>query len=88
MLTQDTDVKALTAKIGVQRQLGIPYPNWTPGQITERVNEQAQAIAKDLRAAGAYVAPEKEVVALIAYLQSLGKFESAPAGHRFATPAQ
>jgi cytochrome c oxidase cbb3-type subunit I/II len=88
MLTQDTDVKALPAKIGVQRQLGIPYPNWTAGQITERVNEQAQAIATDLRAAGAYVAPEKEVVAIIAYLQSLGKFESAPAGHRFATPAQ
>ena len=33
------------------------------------------ACADDLRAAGAYVAPEKEIIALIAYLQHLGKYE-------------
>ena len=76
MLTQDTDVNALPAKLAVQRTLGIPYPDWTPEQIAERVNDQAHAISKDLRAAGAYVAPEKEIVALIAYLQQLGKSES------------
>src|SRR3546814_13261214 len=31
--------------------------------------------SSDLRASGAYVAPEKEIIALIAYLQHLGKYE-------------
>jgi cytochrome c oxidase cbb3-type subunit I/II len=69
----DTDVAALPSKLAVQRTLGVPYPNWTPEQVTTRVNTQAKQIADDLRAAGGYVAPEREIVALIAYLQQLGK---------------
>jgi cytochrome c oxidase cbb3-type subunit I/II len=76
LLQHDTDVAALPSKLAVQRTLGVPYPNWTPEQIVTRVNEQAKAIATDLRAGGAYVAPEKEIVALIAYLQQLGKSEA------------
>ncbi len=76
LLEKDTDVAALPSKLAVQRTLGIPYPNWTPAQIERRVAEQSLKIAGDLRTAGAYVAPQKEMVALIAYLQSLGKFES------------
>jgi cytochrome c oxidase cbb3-type subunit I/II len=76
LLANDTEVNALPAKLKVQRTLGVPYPDWTPGQIAERTNEQSQAIAADLRAAGGYVAPEKEIIALIAYLQVLGKSES------------
>ena len=75
LLTKDTDVAALSSKIAVQRTLGIPYPNWTPEQIAARVDEQAKSISDDLRASGAYVAPEKEVIALIAYLQHLGKYD-------------
>ncbi len=75
LLRNDTDVAALPAKLSAQRTLGVPYPNWTPEQIATRVTEQAKAVASDLRAAGAYIAPEKEVVALIAYLQHLGKYE-------------
>ncbi|MBP9912082.1 MAG: cytochrome-c oxidase, cbb3-type subunit I [Opitutaceae bacterium] len=73
LLTVDTDVAALPAKIKVQRMLGVPYGPLTAQQIFDQVAEQSKAIAKDLRAAGAYVAPEKEVVALIAYLQKLGQ---------------
>jgi cytochrome c oxidase cbb3-type subunit I/II len=79
MLKKDTDINALPSKLAVQRTLGVPYPNWTPEQINERVNDQAHAIAKDLRAAGAYVAPEKEIIALIAYLQSLGRSDQTVA---------
>jgi cytochrome c oxidase cbb3-type subunit I/II len=69
------DDAALPAKISAQRTLGVPYPNWTPEQIQSRVNEQAQGIAAGLKTAGAYVAPDKEIIALIAYLQTLGKSE-------------
>jgi cytochrome c oxidase cbb3-type subunit I/II len=80
LYTRNTDVAALPAKLTVQRTLGVPYPNWTPEQITTRVELQAKEIAQRLKADGGYVAPEKEVVALIAYLQHLGKSEPVRQG--------
>jgi cytochrome c oxidase cbb3-type subunit I/II len=78
MLKRDVNVAGLTSKLNVQRTLGVPYPNWTPEQIAARVKEQATTIAQDLRTAGAYVAPEKEIIALIAYLQQLGRSPAQP----------
>ncbi|HWL15260.1 MAG TPA: cytochrome-c oxidase, cbb3-type subunit II, partial [Opitutus sp.] len=75
LLANDTDVAALPSKIRVQRMLGVPYGPLSAQQIFDQVNEQAKSIAADLRTAGAYVAPEKEIIALTAYLQKLGKFE-------------
>jgi len=73
LLKNNTDVAALPSKINVQRMLGVPYGPLSAQQIFDQVNEQAKEISKDLRAAGAYVAPEKEIIALTAYLQTLGK---------------
>jgi cytochrome c oxidase cbb3-type subunit I/II len=54
--------------------------------ISTLAHEQAKEIAKDLQAQGRYVAPDKEIVALISYLQSLGKkWTPAPAAAA-ATP--
>ncbi len=80
LLANPLDEAALVPKIAVQRTLGVPYPNWTPEQIAARVDEQARGIALDLRTAGAYVAPDREIIALIAYLQKLGQFETVHAG--------
>jgi cytochrome c oxidase cbb3-type subunit I/II len=88
LLANNTDVAALPSKLSVQRTLGVPYPNWTPEQITTRVNDQAKTIVADLKAAGAVVAPEKEIVALIAYLQCLGKSEAVTSPRTEARPAQ
>jgi cytochrome c oxidase cbb3-type subunit I/II len=68
-----TDYAALTSKIRVQRLLGVPFPAWSPAMIDSIAKEQAKAIAKELRTQGRYVDPDREVVALIAYLQTLGK---------------
>ena len=76
LFTKNTDVAALPSKINVQRTLGVPYGPMSPQQIFDSVEQQSKAIAKNLRAAGAYVAPEKEIVALIAYLQKLGQYET------------
>ncbi len=70
---QPTDYASLTAKIRVQRLLGVPFPNWAPAEIDRLAKEQAKEISKELRAEGRYVDPDREMVALIAYLQSLGK---------------
>jgi len=76
LLTNDNDTTVLPSKIAAQRTLGVPYPDWTPGEIDAAVATQSAAIAAGLKDAGAYIAPEKEVIALIAYLQSLGKYEN------------
>jgi cytochrome c oxidase cbb3-type subunit I/II len=78
LLTQKTDVAALSAKLSVQRMLGVPYPKWTDAEIAENVGRQEQAIVADLRASGASVPPDREIVALIAYLQTLGRSETPP----------
>ncbi|MBE34390.1 MAG: cytochrome C oxidase Cbb3 [Opitutaceae bacterium] len=84
LFTKNTDVAALPSKINVQRTLGVPYGPMSPQQIFDSVEQQSKAIAKNLRAAGAYVAPEKEIVALIAYLQKLGQYET-PATNETST---
>jgi cytochrome c oxidase cbb3-type subunit I/II len=78
LLQNPLDTSTLAKKISVQRMLGVPYPNWTPEQIDQRVADQARAIAADLKTAGAYVAPDREIIALIAYLQQLGHAPIVP----------
>jgi cytochrome c oxidase cbb3-type subunit I/II len=87
--TDNTDVAVLPKKIAVQRTLGVPFPEWTPAQIAANVAQQSKGISADLRTAGAYIAPEKEIVALIAYLQHLGASEKtgvAPAPQGASAP--
>ena len=57
----------------MQRTLGVPFPNWSPAEIDALAKAQAKQIAAELRDQGRYTEPDKEIVALIAYLQSLGK---------------
>ncbi len=73
LLTQATDYASLPVKIRVQRMLGVPFPSWSPALIDTLAKDQARDIAKELKAQGRYVDPDREVVALIAYLQSLGQ---------------
>ena len=84
LFTSPTDVAALPGKIVVQRQLGVPYPAWTDAQITADVNQQARVIVEDLKTAGGMIAPDKQIVALIAYLQKLGKYETVAPPSRAA----
>ena len=73
LMDDDTDWASLPAKINVQRMVGVPYPPYSPAQIDELVRDQAKQITKNIRQSGEFIAPEKEIVALIAYLQSVGK---------------
>ncbi len=82
-----TDVAALQRKIAVQRKLGVPFKETTKEQIFESASRQAQMIVDDLKTAGAEVPPDREIVALIAYLQKLGKSEQMMTGKPAATPA-
>ena len=85
LLANPLDTSTLVRKIAVQRMLGVPYPNWTPEQIMARVDTQAKAIAANLKTDGAYVAADKEIIALIAYLQQMGHAEMVPVAKPVAT---
>jgi cytochrome c oxidase cbb3-type subunit I/II len=70
-----TDVAVLPKKIAVQRMIGVPFAPMTDEEIEKSVKEQSATIAKGLRKEGNYIEPDREIVALIAYLQQLGKYE-------------
>jgi len=77
LYTNLTDIESLYKKIDVQRTLGVPYPKWTPEEIQKNVSIQQAAITADLRSNQASIEDSREIVALIAYLQKLGKSEAA-----------
>jgi len=71
------DQRSLPKKIAVLAQLGVPFPIMDSTTIKEKALEQGAAIATDLNNNGQRVRPDSELVAIIAYLQKLGKYDKA-----------
>ncbi len=68
-------VKQLPNKIHAMRMLGVPYPiDLSEEDIQAQIDEQAAGIVERLADKGAFTDPDKEIVALIAYLQKLGTY--------------
>ncbi|MEM1359040.1 MAG: cytochrome-c oxidase, cbb3-type subunit II, partial [Bacteroidota bacterium] len=74
MLEKKLNTKYLPAKIRVLQSLGTPYPEGYDEKALADLEEQAREIAADLRENGVEdpELEEREIVALIAYLQRLG----------------
>lgn len=70
---QKADLEALPSKIAVLRRLGVPFPERSHDEIREESLVQGRAIAADLATGGVKISPDTEVIALIAYIQQLGK---------------
>lgn len=85
-----TDFKSLPNRIAVQSRLGVPWPAMSKDAIEQNAREQAVEIAASLVKAGAFMPKEpdltddalrnkladNQVVALIAYLQKLGTYQT------------
>ena len=84
---QKANIDALPKKIEVLRFLGVPFPERSPEQLREEFLAQGRTIAADLAKNGVEISPDTEIIALIAYIQQLGRYKqpSAPAP---AAPAQ
>jgi len=52
--------------------LGVPYPPGYAVQANADLTAQAQQVATNLKDGGIDVASDREIIALIAYLQRLG----------------
>jgi cytochrome c oxidase cbb3-type subunit I/II len=74
------DFASSADKLRAMRAIGVPYE---PAQIqlaAQSAREQAEGIAKELASTGERdVVVDSELVALISYLQRLGKLPTAPA---------
>ena len=62
----------IEGKIITLRRLGVPYPEGYEKQAMVDMQAQAKTISEGLKQTGADVAPDREIIALIAYLQRLG----------------
>lgn len=73
LFDQTIDQGLTAGKIAALRKIGVPYPAEYEGIANDDLNRQAGEIADNLKADGIETARDAEIVALIAYLQRLGK---------------
>ncbi len=80
LLNLNTDYASLPKKLSVMKALGVPYSDYEVENASKIAEEHASAILSGLNQGGdSGVTKDKEIIALIAYLQSLGQLRrSAP----------
>lgn len=69
---QNLDLSTTKAKLKAMQTLGVPYSDKDIAQADSHLLNQAQTVANNLAKDGIALAPQKEMVAIIAYLQRLG----------------
>ena len=84
LLTQTLETNSLPARIGALRKVGVPYPAGYENTALAELQTQAAKVVTNLKVGSVTTTPDKDIVALIAYLQRLGiDIKANPA----ATPA-
>jgi cytochrome c oxidase cbb3-type subunit I/II len=73
MRDREVDLSATPGKLRVLRKLGVPYSDAVIAGCEESALAQGRTISEDLAAQDVTIAPGSEMVALIAYLQRLGR---------------
>jgi cytochrome c oxidase cbb3-type subunit I/II len=81
LLEQPLDFEGIQRRVDVMAMLGVPYgENVKDGKAVEAARAQAKQIADDLVKQGGFEGMgDKKVIALVAYMQRLGKDISQPA---------
>jgi cytochrome c oxidase cbb3-type subunit I/II len=72
LLTQKLDTTSLPARISALRRVGVPYPAGFESKALDELNQQAGKVVADLKAGQVKAQPDREIIAVIAYLQRLG----------------
>jgi len=72
LMENNLDVSSTAEKIKAMRTLGVPYPKGYEDIAVSDLNKQSEEIAVRLAESGIHTMKEKEIIALIAYLQRLG----------------
>jgi cytochrome c oxidase cbb3-type subunit I/II len=69
------DAKLARPKLALMQKLGVPYTNAEVDSAETAQRAQADAVVTDLASQGVAVQWDSEMVALISYLQRLGRDE-------------
>lgn len=78
LFEKEIQVSQLPRKIHAMRLLGVPYPiDLSEEEIQAQIDAQASAIVKRLAEKNIFAEPDKQIIAIIAYLQKLGTYELA-----------
>lgn len=73
LLTQDIDKRSLPARISALRKVGVPYPEgYENEQALADLEAQALTVVSNLAQGSVEGDADKEIIAMIAYLQRLG----------------
>ena len=72
MLEQNLDTTETAAKIRAMQTLGVPYEKGYDKIANQDLMIQANTIADNLKTDSIRISPNKEVIAVIAYMQRLG----------------
>ena len=72
MAENELDITSTPAKIRAMQTLGVPYPAGYDVKANDDLTKQAKSIADDLKINKVSIDSNKELIAIIAYLQRLG----------------
>ena len=78
MIEEEIDTASTGAKIRAMQSLGVPYEKGFDKIANAALMEQAATITNNLKSDSIRISPNKEVIAVIAYLQRLGVDISKP----------
>ncbi len=78
--TAPLDLESVSKKLSVMRSLGVPYTDLDVRGAATLARAQAESIRAELEKAGAKIPADTELIAMIAYLQRLGR------GPQFSSP--
>ncbi|MBK9353715.1 MAG: cytochrome-c oxidase, cbb3-type subunit I [Bacteroidetes bacterium] len=69
---KEIDMASTNSKIHAMRMIGVPYPKGYEAIANEDLVKQAKSITDDLKKNDIEIVSNKEIIAIIAYLQRLG----------------
>jgi len=73
LLTQTMDIPSLPARLKALRSVGVPYPpGYENGPAQKDLQAQAEKIAQNLKVGLVTAQTNREIIAVIGYLQRLG----------------
>jgi cytochrome c oxidase cbb3-type subunit I/II len=73
LFEKSIDIASTKSKIHAMRKLGVPYPHNYEAIADQDLRKQADAIAANLKKEKIDIKSDKQIIALIAYLQRVGK---------------
>jgi cytochrome c oxidase cbb3-type subunit I/II len=88
LLTQKIDTNSVAARIAALRKVGVPYEQGYEQSAVADLRTQANKVVANLQTGSITAEPDREIIALIAYLQRIGTDIKTPAPPDVTPPIQ